>query len=116
MKKSCEKSKISHSSFLSAQVGKQTTDECFVQLTAHGAGGGTHMSLKDSDRQFSSTKVAVHVEKGAGVFTPAPFCRLFLVQFENSHESFGRQLNGTQGTQFFLPFPPSFAVWVPVGD
>lgn len=50
MKKSCEKSKISHSSFLSAQVAKQTTDECFVQLTAHGVGGGTPMSLKDSAR------------------------------------------------------------------
>ena len=31
---------------------------------------------------------------------------LFFVQFENSHKSFGRQLNSTEGTHFFLPFPP----------
>ena len=29
---------------------------------------------------------------------------LFLVQFENRHKSFRRQLNGTQGTHFLLAF------------
>jgi len=38
---------------------------------------------------------------------------LFLIQLEHSHKSFGRQLNGTQGTHFFLPFPHGGAMWAP---
>ena len=35
------------------------------------------------------------------------FC-LLLVQFEDGHESFGRQLNGTEGTHLLLAVPRGF--------